>query len=76
MWSYSVKEKAFFLIFSFADSEKEDERNYYDEYSLKILSMEENGDVTFAVYGYMKYPSPTSHSACPHGSSASRDSGI
>lgn len=53
MWSYSVKEKAFFLIFSFADSEKEDERNYYDEYSLKILSMEENGDVTFAVYGYM-----------------------
>lgn len=53
MWSYNVKEKAFSLIFSFADSEKEDERNYYDEHSLKILAMEENGDVTFAVHGYM-----------------------
>ena len=53
MWSYNEKEAEFSLIFSFADSEKEDERNYYDEHSLKILAMEENGDVTFAVYGYM-----------------------
>ena len=53
MWSYNEKEGKFSLIFSFADSEKEDERNYYDGHSLKILSMEENGDVTFAVYGYM-----------------------
>ena len=37
----------------FADSEKEDIRHQYDAHSLKILSMEENGNVTFAVYGYM-----------------------
>lgn len=53
MWSYNLKEKTFSLIFSFLDSEKEDERNFYDEHSLKILAMEENGDVTFAVHGYM-----------------------
>ena len=53
MWSYNEKEAEFSLIFSFADSEKEDERNRYDKHSLKILAMEENGDVTFAVYGYM-----------------------
>lgn len=53
MWSYNTKETTFSLIFSFMDSETEDERNYYDEHSLKILAMEENGDVTFAVHGYM-----------------------
>lgn len=53
LWSYNAKEEEFSLIFSFADAEKEDERNYYDEHSLKILAMEDNGDATFAVHGYM-----------------------
>lgn len=53
LWSYNKEEDEFALVFSFADSEKEDVRNRFDKHSLKILSMEENGNVTFAVYGYM-----------------------
>ncbi len=53
LWSYNQKEGEFALVFSFADSEKEDIRHRYQAHSLKILSMEENGNVTFAVYGYM-----------------------
>ena len=53
LWSYNKEEDAFALVFSFANSEKEDVRNYFDDHSLRILSMEENGNVTFAVYGYM-----------------------
>lgn len=53
LWSYNKEEDEFALVFSFADSEKEDIRNWYDGHSVKILSMEENGNVTFAVYGYM-----------------------
>lgn len=53
LWSYNQKESEFALVFSFADSEKEDIRHRNDAHSLKILSMEENGNITFAVYGYM-----------------------
>lgn len=53
LWSYNKEEGEFALVFSFADSEKEDIRHRYDAHSLKILAMEENGNVTFAVYGYM-----------------------
>lgn len=53
LWSYNKEEDEFALVFSFADSEKEDIRNYNDDHSVKILSMEENGNITFGVYGYM-----------------------
>lgn len=53
LWSYHKEEDEFALVFSFADSEKEDIRNRFDRHSLKILSMENNGNLTFAVYGYM-----------------------
>ena len=53
LWSYNQKESEFALVFSFANSEKEDVRHRTDLHSLKILSMEENGNITFAVYGYM-----------------------
>lgn len=53
LWSYNKEEDEFALVFSFADSEKEDVRNYLDNHSVRILSMEENGNVTFAVNGYM-----------------------
>lgn len=52
LWSYNSSEVEFALVFSFADG-AEDFRNCYDEHSIRILSMEENGSVTFAVYGYM-----------------------
>jgi len=53
LWSYNKQEDEFALVFSFADSEKEDIRNYNDNHSIRILSMEENGNITFGVYGYM-----------------------
>lgn len=53
LWNYQKKEDAFALVFSFATSEKEDQRNLYDKHSLRILSMEDNGNMTFSVYGYM-----------------------
>ena len=53
LWNYNKEEDAFALIFSFADSEREDVRNYTDNHSIQILSVEDNGDVTFSVCGYM-----------------------
>lgn len=53
LWSYSKEEDAFALVFSFAGGEKEDVRHYFDKHSIRILSMEENGNLTFAVNGYM-----------------------
>ena len=53
LWSYNKNEDEFALVFSFADSEKDDIRNYFDNHSIRILSMEQNGNVTFAVNGYM-----------------------
>ena len=53
LWSYNKEENEFVLVFSFAKSEKEDIRNRLGQHSLKILSMEEDGNITFGVYGYM-----------------------
>lgn len=53
LWSYDKNEDEFALVFSFADSEKEDVRNRFDSHEIKILSMDDNGCLTFAVYGYM-----------------------
>ncbi len=53
LWSYRESENEFALVFSFADSEKEDIRNRFDDHSVRILSMNDAGDMTFAVYGYM-----------------------
>jgi len=53
LWCYSKEEDAFSLVFSFADAEKEDERNRTNQHSIQLLSMENNGNMTFSVCGYM-----------------------
>ncbi len=53
LWSYSKEEDAFSLVFSFANAEKEDARNRTDRHSIRILSMENHGNMTFSVCGYM-----------------------
>lgn len=53
LWNYNKDEDSFSLIFSFAESEKDDERNDTDLHSIRILSMEESGNMTFSVCGYM-----------------------
>lgn len=53
LWCYDKEEDEFSLVFSFAESESEDIRNRFQNHSVKILSMEDNGNITFGVYGYM-----------------------
>lgn len=53
LWSYNKKEDSLALVFSFRDTEKEDPRNQYDQHAIRIISMEKDGNITFAVYGYM-----------------------
>ena len=53
LWSYNRKEDAFALVFSFGSSEKEDARNRTAKHSIQILSMEDSGNMTFSVCGYM-----------------------
>lgn len=53
LWSYDKEENSFTQIFTFHEAGQSDLRNEFDKHSVRILSMEENGNVTFAVYGYM-----------------------
>ena len=53
LWSYNKAEDEFSKVFSFASSANNDPRNYHDQHAVRILSMEENGNMTFSVYGYM-----------------------
>ena len=53
LWSYNEEENEFSLVFRFASGANNDERNLYDQHNVRILSMEENGNMTFSVYGYM-----------------------
>lgn len=52
LWSYDPSEKRLTRIFSFRE-ENTDDRVYSRDYSIKALRSEENGDVSFLVYGYM-----------------------
>lgn len=53
LWSYNKNEDEFARVFSFEDSGKDDVRNMFDFHEIKILSMGDDGSLTFAVYGYM-----------------------
>ncbi len=53
LWCFNKEEGELSLVFSFQDSEKEDVRNQFDSHDIKILSMDDKGCLTFAVYGYM-----------------------
>lgn len=53
LWTYNKGTDKFSLLFSFADAEKEDSRNYYDRHEIHIDSIDEKGNVLFYVLGYM-----------------------
>lgn len=53
IWTYNQNTEEFSLLFSFMSAENTDSRNMTREHTLKLLGMEENGNTTFAVYGYM-----------------------
>lgn len=53
VFSYNVSENKFARLFAFYDQDNFDSRTYYRQADVKILNVEENGNVTFMVYGYM-----------------------
>ena len=53
LWNYDREKDAFTLVFSFAEAEKADVRNYTANHSIQLLSMGADGSMTFSVCGYM-----------------------
>lgn len=53
LWLYNRKTDELYQVFSFADVEGGDERSRNDQHAVRIISMDDNGNLAFAVYGYM-----------------------
>ena len=53
LFSYNVSTNRLAVIFSFYDEFHADWRTLYDQHAIKILDVDEGGNVQFAVYGYM-----------------------
>lgn len=51
--SYDVAANRLAVIFSFYDTDSLDPRVIYNQHSIKILDVDEGGNVQFALYGYM-----------------------
>lgn len=53
LYSYNNKTGYLAELFSFTDEENNDERTRYDNHGIKILTVDDDGNVGFLVYGYM-----------------------
>ncbi len=53
LYSYNVFDNKMALIYSFYDKENADARTMYNHNGIRILSVDETGNVQFIVYGYM-----------------------
>lgn len=53
LFSYNLNTNSLAVIFGFYDRENADQRTLYNRHSIKILDVDEGGNVQFAVYGYM-----------------------
>ena len=53
LFSYNATDNRYITLFSFYDRENADARDAYDQHSIKVLSVEESGNIRFMVYGYM-----------------------
>lgn len=53
LWLYDQKRKRAVNIFSFRSGADDGVRANYDQHNIRILSLENNGDLDFVVYGYM-----------------------
>ena len=52
LFSYKAEESHIARVFSFEDKDNDDERCTYKGHDIKILSVDEGGNVRFLVYGY------------------------
>lgn len=53
LWSYSPENCKFVKVFSFRKEDNGDFRDSRTEHDIKIIRVEDNGDVDFVLYGYM-----------------------
>ncbi len=53
LFSYNIVDNKMALLFGFYNQDNLDERTLYDGHKIKILNVDEGGNVTFLVYGYM-----------------------
>lgn len=53
LYAYQSTEQKLTKIFQFYDRNSSDVRNLHDEHEVKILQVDDEGNVDFAVYGYM-----------------------
>lgn len=53
LWLYDGKNNELTQVFSFADQEGQDVRSRNDQHVVRIISMDNDGNLAFAVYGYM-----------------------
>ena len=53
LYSYNLADNKLALLFGFYDEENLDSRTLYDGHKIKILNIDEGGNVIFLVYGYM-----------------------
>ena len=53
LWNYNKTTDEASLLFSFMNTENTDERNLVRQHKIRILSVDEEGNTMFAVYGYM-----------------------
>ena len=53
LWSYNGKVNEAVKIFSFRNGTQEDVRTDHNDHDFQIIQVEDNGDVSFMIYGYM-----------------------
>ena len=53
LFSYNEADNKMALLFSFYDENNNDDRTIYDGHDIRILNVDETGNVQFVVYGYM-----------------------
>ena len=53
LWLYSRESGELYQVFSFSDAEGSDERSRNEQHAVRIISMDNSGNLAFAVYGYM-----------------------
>ena len=53
LYSYNITNNAFIDVFGFYNNNNIDLRDIYQQHQIDILSVDETGNITFMVYGYM-----------------------
>lgn len=53
LFSYNVTDNKLSVLFGFYDGENRDARTTYQEHRIRVLNVDEAGNIQFAVYGYM-----------------------